>query len=380
MRGDRGIWAITIVLYVLSILIIYSSTQSLAYREQGGNTFYYFLRQIVFVGVGFAAMYFVHRISYNYYKKFAEIGLILTVILLLVTLAGFGVTMNEGSRWIRIPFVGLTLQTSDVAKVTLFIFIAKYLANHQKTIKDFRKGYLPLLIAVVAVVGLIIWENMSTAILMTITSFMMMYFGGVRLKYILLTGLAFIIFGLTIYKISVMLDIGRGATWEARIENYFSPEGDDIENNYQSVLSEIAIANGGMIGTGLGNGTIKNFLPHSYSDYVYANILEESGMLGGLVVMALYMFFLVRCVLIFKKFPYAFGAYLALAFGFAITFQALINMGVNVGVLPVTGLTLPLLSMGGSSVVFTSIAIGIVLSVSKDLPSSSKNKKTEHVA
>ncbi len=380
MRGDRGIWAIAIMLYVVSILIVYSSTQSLAYKERGGNTFYYLIRQIFFVGIGFLAMYTVHRISYTYFKKFAEIALLFTIVLLIITLSGVGVTMNEGARWIKIPLVGLTIQTSDIAKVTLYIFIAKYLASHQEVIRDFRKGYLPLLLAVVIVVGLIIWENMSTAILMSMTSFMMMYFGGVRPKYLIITGLSFLVAAFVVYKVSVMLDIGRGSTWEARIENYLSPDENDIDKNYQSTLSEIAVANGGILGTGLGNGTIKNFLPHSYSDYVFANILEESGFIGGLFVLLLYMLFLGRCVVIFKNFPRAFGAFLAVAFGFTITFQALINMGVNVGLLPVTGLTLPLLSMGGSSVVFTSIAIGIVLSVSKELPNISKSKNRTHVA
>ncbi len=378
LRGDKAIWAITIILYVLSILIVYSSTQSLAYKKQGGNTFYYLLRQVFYVGIGALAVYAIHLVDYKYFKKFAVAGLILTVILLLINWSGMGVSYNEGSRWIKLPLVGLTIQTSDVAKVTLYIFIAKYLANNQDKIKDLKRGYLPLLGVVGFFILLIVWDNMSTAILIALTSSMMMYFGGVKIKYLLVTAFTFLAVLFLVYKISVVLGKGRGLTWASRIENFVHPDERDIESNYQSVLSEIAIANGGLLGTGLGNGTIKNFLPHSYSDYVYANILEETGLLGGLVVMLLYMLFLVRCLFIFKKIPYAFGAFLVLAFGFTITFQALINMGVNVGILPVTGLTLPLLSMGGSSVVFTSIAIGMVLSVSRVLPENRNPKNVSN--
>ncbi len=380
LKGDKAIWAITIILYVLSVLIVYSSTQSLAYREQGGNTFYYLIRQIFYVGIGALTVYLIHLIDYTYFKKFAIAGLLLTVVLLFITKSGMGVTYNEGSRWIKVPYVGLTIQTSDLAKVTLYIFIAKYLANNQKHIKEFRRGYLPLLLVVGFFVLLIIWDNLSTALLIALTSSMMMYFGGVRLKYLLVTALLGAVTFLGVYKMSIEMDEGRGHTWANRIENFISPDENDIESNYQSVLAQIAIANGGLIGTGLGNGTIKNFLPHSYSDYVYANILEETGLVGGLVVMLLYILFLSRCLSIFRKIPYAFGAFLVLAFGFTITFQALINMGVNVGLLPVTGLTLPLLSMGGSSVVFTSIAIGMVLSVSRVLPEYRKPKRAKNAA
>ncbi len=363
---------------MLSILIVYSSTQSLAYREQGGNTFYYLVRQIFYVGIGAFTVYAMHLIDYKYFKKFAVAGLLLTVVLFFITWSGMGVSYNEGSRWIKVPFVGLTIQTSDVAKVTLYIFIAKYLANNQSNIRDLRKGYLPLLAVVGSFVLLIVWDNMSTAILIGLTSSMMMYFGGVRIKYLLVTAVAFLVMLFVVYKVSVTIGKGRGLTWANRIENFISPDEKSIESNYQSVLSEIAIANGGLLGTGLGNGTIKNFLPHSYSDYVYANILEETGLVGGLLVMLLYILFLSRCLAIFRKIPFAFGAFLVLAFGFTITFQALINMGVNVGVLPVTGLTLPLLSMGGSSVLFTSVAIGMILSVSRILPENKKTRKVRN--
>ncbi len=376
LKGDRSIWAILILLYISSILIVYSSTQSLAYREQGGNTFYYLLRQIFFVGIGFSCAYLVHKMNYSIFQKTAVLGLILTVILLVATLSGAGITLNEGSRWIRIPGIGLTIQTSDLAKLTLFIFLSRQLARKQSVIKDFKKGFLPLFVTIMVLMILIVWENMSTALLMTATSYLLLYFGGVRIKYLLISGLALLLTAFLVYQISITFDIGRGATWKSRVEGFLSPEeGRSIDDNFQKNLSEIAIANGGIIGTGLGNGTIKNFLPHSYSDYVYAIIIEESGLLGALFVLLLYLLFLMRCIVLFRRTPFAFGAFLALSFGFSITFQALINMGVNVGVLPVTGQTLPLLSMGGSSLLFTSVAIGIILGVSQKVDAAEKKRR-----
>lgn len=381
-RGDKVIWATVILLALISMLVVYSSTGLLAYRYNKGNTEIYLFKQIVFITLGIMIIYFAHRVNYTIYSRVAKILFLIAIPLLVYTLF-FGVRLNEGSRWIRLPIINLTFQTSDLARLALFMYLGRLLSKKQHVIKDFKKGFLPIIIPVAIICVLIAPANLSTALLIGATSLLLMFIGRVSLKHIGATvGIAAIpvlllVFLSMIYydkaenkmkDLPAILEAGRMPTWIKRVQNfvYDNKEGDK-EENYQINQSKIAIAKGGLVGLGPGNSEQRNFLPHPYSDFIYAIIIEEYGLIGGAVIIFIYLLFLFRSIQLFRKCPYAFGAFLALGLSFTLVIQALINMAVNVNLFPVTGVTLPLISMGGSSFLFTCLAIGIILSVARNV-------------
>jgi cell division protein FtsW len=380
-KGDRVIWAIVVILTVASLLLVYSSTGSLAYRMSKSTESYLF-KQFAFIMLGMMVIYFAHRINYTLYSRVALILFLISVPLLLYTLL-FGVQLNAGSRWIKLPVINMTFQTSDLAKLALFMYLSRQLSRKQAVIKDFKKGFLPIVVPVAVVCMLIAPANLSTAILVAGTSFVLMFIGRVSSKHILLTmGVAMIpvLFLISIAvstydtekghskKLPAILSAGRIPTWIGRIQTFvYSKKEDNSDKLYQINQAKIAIAKGGWLGQGPGNSTQRNFLPHSYSDFIYAIIIEEYGIFGAAVICCIYLLFLYRCIRIYRKCPYAFGAFLALALSFTLVIQAIANMGVNVNLFPNTGVTLPLVSMGGSSFLFTCLSIGIILSVSRNV-------------
>jgi cell division protein FtsW len=383
-KGDKTIWSLVVILTVASLLLVYSSTGSLAYRMSRSNESYLF-KQFALIIAGLAIIYFAHRINYTIYSRVAVIVFMISVPLLLYTLL-FGVQLNEGSRWIKLPVINLTFQTSDLAKLALFMYMSRMLSRKQHVIKDFRKGFLPIIIPVVVICGLIAPANLSTSILIFGTSMMLMFIGRVSTKHILATvSIAMIpiallvVLAVTTYdkekhapgKIPAAFAMKRIPTWVSRIQTFlYSKKEDDSEKLYQINQAKIAIANGGWLGRGPGNSEQRNFLPHCYSDFIYSIIIEEYGLLGAAFILLIYLLFLFRCIRLYRKCPFAFGAFLALALSFTLVIQALVNMGVNVNLFPNTGVTLPLLSMGGSSFIFTCISIGIILSVARNVEQS----------
>lgn len=366
IKGDKVLWAIVVLLSLLSVLAVYSATQSLEYRSNKMSGFF-LLKQIAMLAIGIAIIFLVHRVNYTKFARFSVILYLLSIPLLILTLA-MGTTLNEGSRWLTIPGIGVTFQTSDLAKLALFMFVARQLSIKQKVIKDFKKGFLPVLLPVLIICALIGWANLSTALLLGVTCCMLFFIGRVDVKHIGLLAAMGALGVLLLFGVSKLSGKGRGSTWQTRIERFMGDKAEtqeDEDADYQITQSKIAIASGGFFGRGPGNSWAKNFLPHPYSDFVFAIIVEEYGLLGASGLVFLYVLFLWRSIKIFKRCPYAFGAFLAVALSFTLVFQALINMAVNVQLLPVTGLTLPLVSMGGSSIWFTCIAIGIILSVSR---------------
>ncbi len=380
-KGDRVIWAIVVLLTLASLLLVYSSTGSLAYRMSKSTESYLF-KQFAFIILGIIVIYWAHRINYTIYSKVAKVLFIISIPLLLYTLF-FGVQLNAGSRWIKLPVINMTFQTSDLAKLALFMYMSRLLSRKQLVIKDFKNGFLPIIIPVAIICVLIAPANLSTAILIGGTSILLMFIGRVSTKHILATiGIALIpvVFLLTIAvttydkdageskKLPAILSAGRIPTWVSRIQTFvYSKKEDDNEKLYQINQAKIAIANGGWMGRGPGNSQARNFLPHSYSDFIYAIIIEEYGLVGGAAVIFIYLLFLLRCIRIYRKCPYAFGAFLALALSFMLVIQAMANMAVNVNLFPNTGVTLPLISMGGSSFLFTCLSIGIILSVARNV-------------
>jgi cell division protein FtsW len=374
-KGDRIIWLVVIILSVFSILAVYSSTGTLAYKNKGGNTEYYMFKHLIIVMLGFLLMYIAHLIKYTYFSKIFQIALWVAIPLLLLTLV-VGVNLNEAKRVLPLPF-GLTFQTSDLAKLTLIMYLARELTKKQEVIKDFKSAFIPIIIPVLLVCVLILPANFSTAAILFTTSLVLMFIGRVNVRHILaMIGLGIIamIFILTMVKVSpsIMHKVfPRAETWMNRIENFGESESVD---DYQVEQAKIAIAGGGLFGKLPGNSEQRNFLPHPYSDFIYAIIIEEYGLIGGILMLVLYLILLYRAIKIVSKVPRNFGAFLTIGVSFSLVFQAMINMGVAVHLLPVTGQTLPFVSMGGTSIWFTSISIGIILSVSKEVENPTQDE------
>ena len=379
-KGDRVIWGIVVILTLVSLLVVYSSTGSLAYKYSRSTESYLF-KQFGFIILGVLIIYFAHRVNYTIYSRIATPLFVLSIILLIYTLF-FGQTLNAGTRWIKLPVINMTFQTSDLAKLSLFIYLSRQLSKKQAIIKDFKKGFLPIIIPVGLVCILIAPANLSTALLIGSTSILIMFIGRVSTKHIFLTIGVVMIPVLILFSVAVstydkkeqrakdipaIFSVGRVPTWIGRIQTFmYSSKEDANEKLYQINQAKIAIAKGSWFGLGPGNSQARNFLPHSYSDFIFAIILEEYGLFGGTFIVFIYLLFLYRCIRLYRKCPYAFGAFLALALSFMLVIQAIANMGVNVNVFPNTGVTLPLVSMGGSSFLFTCLSIGIILSVARN--------------
>jgi cell division protein FtsW len=364
-KGDPVIWAVILLLSIFSLLAVYSSTGSLAYRFQGGNTSYYILKHATILGMGIVITYVTHLIPYKYFSRVAQVLLVLAIPLLMVTLI-YGVTRNQASRWLSVPGLSLTFQTSDIAKLAIVMYIARILAKKQENIKDFKSAFKPIVIPLMLVCLLVLPANLSTAMLIFATSFILMFIGRINLKYLFgMIGIIIILLG-SFIAIALSYDWqGRIGTWKNRIENYTSDDGNT--NNYQVSQAKIAIVSGGLIKLRPGKSIQRNFLPHPYSDFIYAIIIEEYGLAGGIVVLALYLWLLFRSAVLVKKSSRTFPAFLAIGLAVMITFQAIINMAVVVDLLPVTGQPLPMISMGGSSLLFTCVALGIIQSVSRGI-------------
>lgn len=363
-KGDKVIWIVVTLLSIISILTVYSSIVTLAYKYKQGDTFYYLFKHLIIILVGFVLIISAHNVQYKYYSRISQIALYLSIPLLLLTLIT-GANINDASRWLVIPVINQSFQTSDLAKLALIMYLARMLSKHQDHIKDFKQAFVPIMAPVLIVCALILPANFSTAAMLFTTSIIIMFIGRINVKYILsLIGIAVVAFAmmLLIAKSYPKL-LPRFDTWVQRIESF---SGKDSETNYQAEQAKIAIATGGIIGKGPGKSTQRNFLPHPYSDFIYAIILEEYGLLGGGIVLFLYLVLFYRGVKIAKKAERTFGTLLAAGLSFSLVFQAMINMAVAVNLFPVTGQPLPLVSMGGTSIWFTCLAIGIILSVSNN--------------
>ena len=383
-RGDKYIWGIVLLLSLISILVVYSATGSLAYKMYKGNTSVYLFKQVSFSLVGLFVIYFLHRINYTIFSKVSTILFIVAIPLLLYTLF-FGAKINDGSRWIKLPIINMTIQTSDFAKLALFMYISRLLSKKQEIIKDYKKGFLPIVIPVLLICALIMPANLSNALLTGATALLLMFIGRVSFKHICLTIIVALIPIVFIISIAMLTydgkqatdiskpvlsekikSFGRFGTWVKRVQDFIYAK--DNETPYQVQQAKIAIANGSiLVGLGPGNSRQRNFLPQAYNDFIYSIIIEEYGLLGGAFMIFIYLVFLYRCIRIFRRCPYAFGAFLALGLSFTLVIQAVANMAVNVNLVPVTGVTLPLVSMGGSSFLFTCGAIGIILSVARNV-------------
>jgi len=360
LRGDKVIWMILAVLALFSLLLVYSSTGILAYKHKGGDTEHFLFKHILILSGGLFLAYLCYSMHYMKFKQAAPY-LILMAVPLLVYTATMGAEFNSAHRWIFIPYVGITFQTSDFAKLALIIYVAREITQKQEYIEDFQSAFLPIIVPILIVCGLIAPADLSSAGLLFFTCLMMMFIGRVAIKYIIL--LAFL--GLTVFVFLVAAsqffpDYIRVDTWISRL-NEFANE----ENMHQVNQAQIAIANGNIFGLGPGNSIQRNHVPHGYSDFIYSIINEEYGLIGALSVIGIYILLLFRAVRLLTISPKAFGGMLAMGLTIGLVLQALANMAVNVNLIPVTGLTLPMLSLGGTSLLFTCITFGMILSVSR---------------
>lgn len=374
-RGDQYIWFAVISLSLLGMLAVYSATGSLAFKTREGNTEYFLFKHVLFLFGGFFLMYFFHLLDYKYFSRISQLAVVIAVPLLIGTLI-FGNDINEAKRTITI--FGITFQSSDFAKFALIMFIARYLSKKQEELNSL-KGFIVILAYICVICLLIMPENLSTSLVLFFTCTMLLFIGNARLRHLALLAASFGIVALigilTLLKAPESMLPGRASTWKARIENF---SGGDSTEVYQTVQAKIAIVGGGLTGKGPGKGEQSAYLPHPYSDFIFAVIIEEYGLLfGGLTVIGLYLLILYRSIRIVLKSPKAFGALLAVGLAFSIVLQAFIHMAVASSLFPLTGLTLPFISMGGTSIIFTSAAFGVLLSVSRSVEEQESEVQTE---
>jgi cell division protein FtsW len=363
-RGDQAIWLIVLLLGITSMLVVYSSTENLASR-QDTNVEMVLVRHGLFMLIGVGVMIFSHLINYLKYAKLAPLLLALAIFLLLYTMA-FGVHLNGAARWIRIPLTPFTIQTSDFAKVALMLYLARTISLMQNKAINKWELYGP----VIAICVLIAPYDLSNALVLFATSILVMVIGKVDVTDILkVMGIGLAAFAILIFLSDYITEI-RADTWISRFKNFV----EDSEAE-QVMLSKMAVARGGFIGVGPGNGVQSHFLPHAYSDYIYCIIVEEYGLAGGLFVLFLYVALVYRCIQMVRKSAKTFGAMLAVALSMGLAFQAFAHIAVNVNLVPATGLTLPFISLGGSSLLFTGLSFGIILSVSRGVDKTTLNKK-----
>lgn len=383
-QGDRVIWVVVVLLALTSLLAVYSATGAYANKKFDGNNTYVLLRHAVTLVLGLSAVYITHLLKYTYYSRIFQLAFWVSIPLLAYTLF-FGADLNEAQRVIYI-FGSISFQSSDFAKIALIGYLARMLTLKQEEIKSFKSAFVPLMLPVLVIVALIFPENFSTAAILFASCLVLLFVGRINMKYLVIFLCSALVI-MTIYILIVMNvaeDKGRTGVWVQRIESFIGSEEDkdkeqiakeEDTEDFQVIQSKIAIAGGGVFGKAPGRSTQRNYLPHPYSDFIYAIIIEEYGLVGGLIVVMLYLILLYRAIRIMATIPQSFGGFVAFGLAFMLVMQAMINMGVAVGVFPVTGQPLPFVSMGGTSLLFTGCAFGIILSVSKEI---NKNNERKH--
>ncbi|TCI91468.1 FtsW/RodA/SpoVE family cell cycle protein [Tenacibaculum sp. M341] len=375
IKGDRAIWAIVAILAILSFMPVYSASTNLVYVVGNGSTTGHLIKHIALLIMGFGILYGVHKIPYRYFSGGSVLMLPIIVLLLIVTLSqGTTIGGANASRWIRIPFVGVGFQTSTLASLVLLVYVARYLAKNKEKEIVFKESLFQLWLPVGFVLMLILPANFSTTAIVFSMIVLLVFIGGYPLKYIAnVLGMGIVALGLFVLVVKAFPGLmkNRVDTWEKRIESFYSG---DKKENYQVEKAKIAIATGGLIGKGAGKSVQKNFLPQSSSDFIYAIIVEEFGLIGALFVIFIYFLLLFRILVVAKNATTIFATLLVVGVGLPIIFQAMINMAVATSLFPVTGQTLPLISSGGTSIWMTCFALGMILSVS-----ASKNETEESI-
>lgn len=371
LKGDRVIWVVTLFLALLSILIVYSSTSQLSYRYKGGDTESYMIKHAFILGLGFLAMVYIHKVKFSYFSRLSQIGVIASIGLLFITLL-MGTSVNSASRWL------FGFQPSDLAKITLIIYLARQLTLYKDKLDDLKIFAVRIMLPIAMICGLILPADFSTSVMLFADCMILIFIANVSLKNIGIVLASAIVSFALLLLLSVAFPklLPRANTWASRLTTWSGEE--DADKTYQSDIAKSAIASGGMFGNGPGKGKTKHILPSAWADFIFVSFIEEYGsILGGFTLILLYLIILFRVIKIASKTENNFAQLLVFGLGFSIVFQAFLNMGVGVNLLPVTGQPLPLVSMGGTSILFTCIAFGIILSVSTTVykDSETENKK-----
>lgn len=366
IKGDKPLWVVFILLASFSFLPVYSSASNLAYLYGDGNTFSYLFKHFIHLSLGFFLMYMVHKIPYRYFRGISILMIPIILVLLAYTIfqPSISDSITNSNRWIRIPIVGFGFQPSTLASIIILIYVARYLSKIKDKLITFSQSILPLWVPVFLTISLILPANFSTSAILFSMVMLLCFLGGYPIKYLIgILSSAVILFSIFILSVKAYPDLlpNRVDTWKSRVENFVDSK--ETKSNYQIEKAKIAIATGGITGLGPGKSVQKNFLPQSSSDFIFAIIVEEYGLIGGLTLIFLYLWFLFRVIIISNKSNSVFGSLLAIALGIPIVFQALVNMAVAVQLFPVTGQPLPLISSGGTSIWMTCLAIGIIQSV-----------------
>ena len=366
IKGDKPLWVVFVLLASFSFLPVYSSASNLAYLYGDGNTFSYLFKHFIHLSLGFFLMYVVHKIPYRYFRGISILMIPVILVLLAYTIfqPSISESMTNSNRWIRIPIVGFGFQPSTLASIIILIYVARYLSKIKDKLITFSQSILPLWVPVFLTISLILPANFSTSAILFSMVMLLCFLGGYPLKYLIgILSSAVILFSIFLLSVKAYPDLfpNRVDTWKSRIESFVDSK--ETKSNYQIEKAKIAIATGGIRGLGPGKSVQKNFLPQSSSDFIYAIIVEEYGLIGGLALLLLYLWFLFRVIIISNKSKSVFGSLLAIALGIPIVFQALVNMAVAVQLFPVTGQPLPLISSGGTSIWMTCLAIGVIQSV-----------------
>ena len=369
LEGDTRIWAVVFFLSIVSIVVVYSATGGLAYTSYGGNTWHLFFKHFKFLIVGLVLMYFVHKVPHKYFSRLGQLGFIIAIPILLYTVA-FGTSLNDANRWITIA--DMPINTFEIGKIAITVFLARQLVRSQKDLNDLKKVSWKLFAPLILVCAIIFPANLSTAAMIFLAGIMLLYLGGVPFKYLTLLLASIITLGVLVISLSLTVPalkktFPRAQTWVNRVKNFSEDKSVNSDEFYQVAHAKIAIVNGGIKGRGPGKSTQRNVLPLPNSDYVYAILIEEWGVLGGFTVVFAYVVLLLRGKRIFNLANDPLAAYLGVGLSISLVLQAFINMAVAVDFFPVTGQTLPLISMGGVSVIFTCVSLGIILSTSRSV-------------
>lgn len=377
LKGDPVIWIISILMLAFSLVTVYSFVPILV-KIEGGTPFYYLFKHFMYVLLAFFSMYTIHRIDSKYIYQISKFAYYLAIILLIFTMI-FGVNVNGADRWIRIPFIGLTFQSSDFAKLALILYLSRLLVKKENKLDHWKEGFWPLLLPIIVICGLILKDNLSTALMLFALSFILLFIGKMpwlKLTSIIGGGLVLLFLAITVHKSFPALNmLPRYDTWESRIEKKTGTDPSSFGQNAQSENAELAIFNGSILGQGVGDGKLKEYLPEAYADFYYASFVEEFGSISSFILIFLYLILLFRIIKVALKTDSLFESYVCLGIGIHLLSQATINMLVCTGLLPVTGQNMPFLAMGGSALIMACISIGIVQSIASKSMKGSKTGK-----
>jgi len=377
LKGDPVIWIISILMLSFSLVTVYSFVPILI-KIEGGSPFYYLFKHLLYVLIGFFSMYVIHRMDSKYIYQISKFAYYLAIGLLIFTMF-FGINVNGADRWIRIPFIGLTFQSSDFAKLALILYLSRLLVKKENKLDDWKEGFWPLLLPIIVICGLIFKDNLSTALMLFTLSFILLFIGKMpwlKLTSIVGGGAILLFLAITVHKGFPDLDLlPRYDTWENRIDRRASTDEVGVIENAQSDNAELAIFNGSIFGQGVGDGKLKEYLPEAYADFYYASFVEEFGSVSCFILIFLYLVLLLRIIKIALKTDSLFESYACLGIGIHLLSQATINMLVCTGFLPVTGQNMPFLAMGGSALIMACISIGIVQSIAHKSMKGSKTGK-----